>query len=163
MKNLFEVLKQKAVEKLHNMIQKGEHGIAGIKNLEDAQHYLEKVKLGKKAFNLKDFDPELFQVDIDQRLEELVDGMIRKHIAEFKVASKPLESMLAGFTKLINRDSDPKNRSMVATTIMSAIDKSIDSIKEGLRSKQPDGAKTEIAKMLLLQVVKNKLFAELQK
>lgn len=156
-KDVFEVLKKKTLHRLHEMIQAKKTGIAGMKNLEDAQRYLEKMKQGREVLGLQDFRPEVFQTDIDKRLELLVEEMIGRHIQKFKISSKPLESLLSGFTKLIDRDSDPKNRSMVVATVVGAIDKALSAFKASEKSGVTEKSRSEIAKAILLQVVKAQL------
>lgn len=156
-KLLFEEVQRKAGEALNDMLNKPERGLAGFKKIEEAQQYLERLKVGKKKFNLENLDPEAFQGEIDKRLDEIAQGLIRKHVAEFKISNKPLGSLLAGLYDLINKEKNPRNRTNIIETTIEVVDQSINGLKKEISAKKSEGAQAEIAKMYLLQVAKKKL------
>ncbi len=162
-KMLFEDMRHRAVKNIGDLFNKAIHGVPGIKKIEEARQYLEKLRVLHKKFALDVRDQDAFALQLDRRLEELVDGLVRENIKGFKITSEPLKKMLSEFSKLVDKGSGVESKQALLIAIVSAIDKAIDHLKESGRGKPAAEGKEAMMKKILLQAVKVQLLAELTK
>ncbi len=132
-------------------------GVGGIKEASEIKKYIEKVRSTEKSLGGEELLSGHASMELAERVNKLVENLVRKHIAESKIENKPLEDLLTGIEGVFSRIDNPEERIDIFVAVDEAIEKAIKDLQSNAGEITPKEKSPRAAKTILLKVIQQKL------